>query len=211
MLGSCLWVQPVQYELFSVVFFLNYCSLSILLLPLLWLGSESICLSPGFCVCSPRKYDLLGVWSFWDFFVPLSLIVWADEVNVCGCCLAGDMECWIKGPQQIPSVSLLFYCSFHFYIYEIFLFVPGLSCPLYCSYKWWWDGIGVCVCWGGRWFIIGYASGAVGGYHLIVFAFFVLLHIVLSCSQSFYLGSKSMMAALFVSLLVVYFLCFWCL
>ena len=35
-------------------------------------------------------------WEFdlsWDFFVSLSLIVWADEVNVCGCCLAGDMEC----------------------------------------------------------------------------------------------------------------------
>ena len=49
------------------------------------LALVSVYVVQGNMIC--WEFDL-----FWDFFVSL-LIVWADEVNVCGCCLAGDMEC----------------------------------------------------------------------------------------------------------------------
>ena len=50
--------------------------------------------------------------------------------------------------------------------------LPGMPCPLYCHYKYWWDGIG------GGWLIyIGvWVRGQGGGYHLIVF-FLVLLYL----------------------------------
>ena len=76
MLGSCLWVQAVRYDLFSVVFFLLGLSLVIFSLPLLGLCSKSTSLNPGFCVCRPRQYnticwklDLLS-----GYFVSFSMI-----------------------------------------------------------------------------------------------------------------------------------------
>ena len=47
--GIHVWVQGVQYNLFSSGVFLPYLSMLILLLPLLGLGSKSTSFSPGFC------------------------------------------------------------------------------------------------------------------------------------------------------------------
>ena len=59
MLVSCLWVQAVQYDLFSAVFFLLGLSLLVLSLLLLGVGSKSTSLSPGFCVHRPREYHTI--------------------------------------------------------------------------------------------------------------------------------------------------------
>ena len=67
---------------------------------------------------------------------------WADWISKCDLGLAGARECWLKGLHQIPSESWLFFDSLHFHIYQIVSFVQGMSCPFYCYYKWWGDGIG---------------------------------------------------------------------
>ena len=54
---------------------------SVLLVPLLTLGSKSTSLSPGFFVRRPKQCDT--IW----------LTVWADGINRCGWCLAGSWGC----------------------------------------------------------------------------------------------------------------------
>ena len=44
------------------------------------------------------------------------LIVWADGINKCRCCLTGGRGCWLKGLHQILSVSWMFHHSLHFHI-----------------------------------------------------------------------------------------------
>ena len=67
----------------------------ILSLLLLGLGSKSTSLSTGFCVPRPRQYDAIG----WElnlisgFFAFFWLIVWADEINESGWCLAEGRGC----------------------------------------------------------------------------------------------------------------------
>ena len=64
-------------------------------IPLLWQGSKSTSLSPGFCVRRPRQYDMIR----WEldpisrFFAFSWLIVCADGINKCGWCLAGGWGC----------------------------------------------------------------------------------------------------------------------
>ena len=79
-----------------------------------------------------------------------------------------------------------------------------MPCPLYCHYKYWGDGIG------GGWliYIWGVGGGTGGGYHLIVF-FSCAFVFVSSRSESLYLGDKSMMAVVSVSLFFLCFLCLW--
>ena len=75
------WVQGVQYDLFSSGVFLPYFSMLILLLPLLGLGSKSTSLSPGFCVRRPRQYDTICwklnlISGFFVFFLAICLGRW---------------------------------------------------------------------------------------------------------------------------------------
>ena len=108
--GINIWVQVVQYNLFSAGVFLPYFSMLILSLPLLGLGSKYTSLRPGFCVHRPKQYnttswELSLISEFFDFFW---LIDWADGISKCGWCLAGGRGCWLKGPHQIPSVSWIY-------------------------------------------------------------------------------------------------------
>ena len=96
--GIRVWIQDVQYDLFSSGVVVPYFSMLILLLPLLGLGSKSTFLSPG-------------------FFVFFRLFVWVDGINKCWWCLAGGSGCWLKGRHHIPSVSWIFHLSSNFHIY----------------------------------------------------------------------------------------------
>ena len=58
--GIHMWVQAVQYDLFSSVVFLLYFSILILSLPLSWLRSKSTSLSSGFCIHRPRQYNTIS-------------------------------------------------------------------------------------------------------------------------------------------------------
>ena len=107
------WVQGVQYDLFSSGVFLPYFSMLILLLPHLGLGSKSTFLSPGFCVHRPRQYDKI-CWKLnliSGFFLSFRLFVWEDGINKCWWCLPGGRGCWLNGQHHIPSVSLVFHLS----------------------------------------------------------------------------------------------------
>ena len=113
------WIQSVQYDLFSSGVFLPYFSILILLLPLLGLGSKSTALSPGFCVHRPRQYDTI-CWRLnliSGFFVFFRLFVWTDEINKCWWCLSGGRGCWLNGWHHILSVSWIFHLSSNFHIY----------------------------------------------------------------------------------------------
>ena len=103
--GIHLWVQVVQYKLFSSMVFLPYFSMLTLSLPLFRPSSKSTSVSPGFCVSSPRQYDAIS-WELnlisW-FFAFFWLVVWADGVNKCGWCLVGGSGYWLKGLHQITS------------------------------------------------------------------------------------------------------------
>ena len=57
----------------------------ILTLVLLGLGSKSTSLSPEFCVCRPRQFELIcqELNLIPGFFYFVWLIVWADEINKC--------------------------------------------------------------------------------------------------------------------------------
>ena len=100
-----MWIQAVWYDLFSSAVFLPYFSMLILSLPLLGLGFESTCLSPGFYVRRPKQYDMIC----WElnlisgFFAFFWLIVWGDAMNKCGWCLAGSRWCWLMGLHQITD------------------------------------------------------------------------------------------------------------
>ena len=96
--GIRVWIQGVEYDLFSSGVFVPYFSMLILLLPLLGLGSKSAFLSPG-------------------FFVFFRLFVWVDGINKCWWCLAGGRGCWLNGRHHIPSVSWIFHLSSNFHIY----------------------------------------------------------------------------------------------
>ena len=110
-LGSHVWAQAVQYDLYTGVFFLHCLSRLILSLTLLELGSKSISLIPGFYVCRSRLYTMQFVWSvifFFKIFYFSLLIVWTDIIKGCGWCLGGR-GCWLRGLYQISSVT----CMFH--------------------------------------------------------------------------------------------------
>ena len=137
-----MWVQAVEYDLFSSRVFLPYFNILILSLPLLGLSSKSTSCSSGFCVRRPRHYNTIC----WElnlssgFIAFFWLIVWVDGVNKCGWCLGGGRGSWLNGPHQIPSVSWTYHHFLHFLIYLIVSFVPEILCRLYCYYKWWEDG-----------------------------------------------------------------------
>ena len=57
--GIHMWVQAVQYNLFSSGVFLPYFTMLILSVSLLELGSKSTSFSLGFCVCRPKQYDTI--------------------------------------------------------------------------------------------------------------------------------------------------------
>ena len=105
--GIHVWVQGVQYNLFSSGVFLPYLSMLILLLPLLGLGSKSTSFSPGFCdIGQGSTIRFVGSWiSFLRSFFFFRLFLWADGINKCWCCLSGGRRCWLKGQHHIPSVS----------------------------------------------------------------------------------------------------------
>ena len=117
--GIPMGVQTLRYDFFSSAVFLPYFRILIFSLPFLRLGSKSTSLSPRFCVCRSRQYNTI-CWElnlisrFFDFFW---LIVWVDGINKCGWCLAGGRVCWLKGRNQILSVSLILHHSLHFHIY----------------------------------------------------------------------------------------------
>ena len=140
-----MWVRAARYDLFSFAVFLPYFSMLILSLPLLWMGSKSTSVGPGFCVHRPRQHDTISwelnlISGFFVFF--FWVFVWADGINKYGWCLAGGRGCWLKGLHQVPSVSWIFHHSLHFHIDQIVPFVPGILCPFYSYYKWWGDGTG---------------------------------------------------------------------
>ena len=117
--GIQMWVQAVQYNLFSSGVFFPYFSLLILSLPLLGLGSKSISLSPGFCVHTPRQYNTI-CWKLnliSRLFAFFWLIVFVDDINKCCWFLAGDRGYWLMGQHQISSLSWIFHHSSHFHIY----------------------------------------------------------------------------------------------
>ena len=116
--GIHVWVQAVQYDLFSSGVFLPYFSMLILLLPLLGLGSKSTFLSAGFCVHRPRQYDTI-YWKlnlYSGFFLFFRLFVRTDGLK-CWWCLAVSRGCWLNGQHHIPSVSWMFHLSSNFHIY----------------------------------------------------------------------------------------------
>ena len=57
---------------------------------------------------------------------------WTDWITKCGLGLAGARGCWLKGLHQILCESWLCPHSWHFHIYQIVSFVPGMSWPFYC-------------------------------------------------------------------------------
>ena len=117
--GIHMWVQGVRYDLFSSGVFLPYFSMLILWLLLLGIDSKSTSLSHAFCVYRPRQYNMIccelnHISTFFGFFW---LIVWVDEINKCGWCLAGGSGYWLKDPHQIQGVSWIFHHSLDFHIY----------------------------------------------------------------------------------------------
>ena len=93
--GIHMSVRAVRCDLFSSAVFLPSFSMLVLSLPLLGPGSKSTSFSPGFCVPRPRQYDVIC----WElnlisgFFAFFWLIVWADEINESGWCLAEGRGC----------------------------------------------------------------------------------------------------------------------
>ena len=103
-----MWVQVVRYNLFSVVFFVLGCSLLILSLPLLKLGSKSTCLCSGFCVRRPRQYNVISwefdiFWGFFCFFLVHCLGRWSQWM----CLLCNRMRGILtQGPAPDPKCKL---------------------------------------------------------------------------------------------------------
>ena len=108
MLGSRLWVQAVQYDLFSVVFLLLGLSLLILSLPLLGLGSNSTSLSPWFCVHRRRQYDTIC----WEFYRGWSQWMWLVSCRRQGMLTQGPAtrsQVWVEStilPYTSTSITL---------------------------------------------------------------------------------------------------------
>ena len=140
------------------------------------------------------------------------LIVWADEVNKCGWCLAGGRGCWLKGPHQIPSVSWIYHHSLYFHIYQIASFIPGILCPFYCYCKWCRHGLGrglliYNMVWDG-----GQGVGIILQFVLFFFLsfFFTCAFVLCSLMSSVpFLSDYSMIAVVSVSLFFICFLCLW--
>ena len=99
-------------------------------------------------------------------------------------CLVGGSRCWLKGLDQIQSVSWIFHHSLHFTFIRLshLCQVPGSTfirlshlCPLYCYYK---------RCRWDRWEMIDLCQGVGGetgsGYYLIAIVF--LTWAVVFCS-----------------------------
>ena len=107
--GIHMWVQAVQYDLFSSGIFLPYFNILTLSLTLLVLCSKSTTLSLGFSLHRPSQYNTIcwesnlipGIFAFFW------LIVWADGINKYGWCVAGGRGSWLKGLHQIPRVSFI--------------------------------------------------------------------------------------------------------
>ena len=119
------------------------------------------------------------------FFGFFWIIVWVDGINKFGWCLAGGRGCWLKGPNQIPSVKLN--------ISSFFTLSQLLDC-LICTRN---SVSIVLLLWMiGGWHRLGgvvdsyqgVGGGRGGEYYLIVFFFFLimLLYFVLSCPVSFF-------------------------
>ena len=117
----------IQFAFFWV-FLLCFTTL-ILALPLLGLGSKSTSLSLRFCVHRPSHYGTIC----WELdlisgsFAFSWLIVQADGINKCGCCLAGHTQ----GSTPDPKCKLIISSFLHFHNYYIVSFVPRMSWPLY--------------------------------------------------------------------------------
>ena len=134
----------------------------ILSLPLLGLGSKSTCLSPGFCVCRPRKFkticlklDLIS-----RFFVFSWLIVCADRINDCGWCLAGGRGSRLKGPNKLYNNIYHHFLYFHLsYSFDCLICAKDIMIiALLLDTMKAWEGcvcvcVRVCVCVGGSIFV----------------------------------------------------------
>ena len=105
---SLLFVQQrdlnLSYLSMCLSFLLQHVILS---LPLLRLDSKSPCLSPRFCLRTPRQCDAIcwelnlvsGVFPFFWW------MGWADGIIKYPWCFAGGKGCWLKDQHHIPRVS----------------------------------------------------------------------------------------------------------
>ena len=171
-----MWGQVVWYNLFSVVFFVLGCSLLILSLPLLKLGSKSTCLCSGFCVRRPRQYSVISwefdiFWGFFCFFLVHCLGRWSQWM----CLLCNRMRGILtQGPAPDPKCKLNISSSSHFHIHYTASFVPRISWSLCCYCKWWgrsegWEVAHLCL-----------GGGIMGRYH--IFNTFFCFSVVVNCS-----------------------------
>ena len=94
-----IWVQALQNNLIFSGVFLPFFSMLIFSRFFLAVGSKCTSLCPGFCVNRSRQYDAnsWGLNLSFGFFVFFWLLVWGNEINKCGWCLAGGRGCWQKG------------------------------------------------------------------------------------------------------------------
>ena len=99
------FVSPgyIQYDLFSVVFFLLGLSLLILSLTLLGHGCKSTFLSPGFSECRLRQYDTI-CWELdlvTGFYISSWMIIWVWLDVDCVLQEAGDANSRARTRSQV--------------------------------------------------------------------------------------------------------------
>ena len=103
-------------------------------------------------------FNLLKVWSFFRIFCFLlaDYLDWLSQWMWLVSCRR--QRCWLKGLQEIPSVSWIFHNSLHLHIHYTASFLPRISWALCCCWKW---------CGNGK---VQGGGGAEGrGVHLVVF------------------------------------------
>ena len=81
-------------------------------------------------------FNLLKVWSFFRIFCFLlaDYLDWLSQWMWLVSCRR--QRCWLKGLQEIPSVSWIFHNSLHLHIHYTASFLPRISWALCCCWKW---------------------------------------------------------------------------
>ena len=81
-------------------------------------------------------FNLLKLWSFFRIFCFLlaDYLDWLSQWMWLVSCRR--QRCWLKGLQEIPSVSWIFHNSLHLHIHYIASFLPRISWALCCCWKW---------------------------------------------------------------------------
>ena len=123
--------------------------LSMMVLSLLALGPRSMYIGQG------SRIKFVWIWiSFLDSQFFSWLIVWVDGINKCDWCPGGSSGWWLNGLPQIPKVSWLFHHSLHtstFITFSQLYQECNVICIIITN-----DGVCVCLCGRGIWFLLGY-------------------------------------------------------